>query len=173
MCPNDCRSAIKPLEVKLTVEHHIINVFTKLRQGQIASVGYSQLRPRVQLELILALLSILAGFAAINLHAFVHTSRIPNSLQLAERPDPPNRGMPTERRPAGIQGVCAKTEISFNPPMSTYTPWITDSSQLVERPNPPDRGIPPERKPARAWDPCAKTKMPFTPRLPITNTGFS
>ena len=168
-----CRFPAEQSVAEAIIENRIIKVGAKLCLGQTAPASWAQLRPTVQVK-HLALLIVMVGIAAMNPQVLANTSLTPNSSQFEERPDPPDRGIPAERKHVGMQQACAKSEAPFTRPVSTYTASL-NSSQLIERliPPLPPRGIPTERKPAGMHDPCTETEVSFTPIRPIIDTGLS
>ena len=146
-------------------------LFVKLHQRQVAPADRAQLRQGVQATHTLTLSIVMAGITAMSLLELTPEQWMPNSSQLADRPALPDRGIPTEREPAGTRAPWAEIEMPLTSP--AHVQWIPNSLKLEDqRPDPPDRGIPTEREPAGTRAPCVETEMPFTPLPQSTDSSL-
>ncbi|MDJ0706830.1 MAG: hypothetical protein QNJ46_26455 [Leptolyngbyaceae cyanobacterium MO_188.B28] len=144
-----------------------------VRQPQIAPVKPSPLGKRVLVRSPFPLLSVMAGMLIMSPQVLANSQLTANLSQPIDRPELPNRGVPTERRPAGALTPCAKILISSAPQALAKIKWKTSSSQRIDRPELPNRGIPIERKQTGSWDVCWNDESRLSPRLLMADMGFS
>ena len=121
-----------------------------VRQTHIALASRTSLRQRIQVKRPLAILfSVMAGILIIKPQALAHSKWILNSSQPVDRPELPNRGIPTERKPTVVLTPCKELVISSAPQALAQVQVRPNLSQRVDRPELPNRGMPTERKRSR------------------------